>query len=364
VLTLRLALSVSHEALRREVSECLREVRAEVVADCREHSSWRGFLVRLAQTQPQLVLLDLTALPVELEDAVAGIRLAASASVAALNVTADPESVLRAVRAGANDYLFPPLGSNLRRTVERKLQEARLADGPRGCGKVMGFLSAKGGCGATTIACCVAAELGRRCASHGRRALMADFDLDAGVAAEVLKASASRSVLDAIHSLQRPEAQKWCGVASPAADGLDMLAAAPVGSPREAFDGGALREMLEFARGDYEWVVADLGRGWSAVAFDLLGMADQGFLVFTADVPALNQTRQMLELVRQHGVPEEKLRLVLNRASRAADLRVPEIERVMGAPVFAMVPEERAADLPELSGATARQLRALAERVK
>lgn len=365
MLTVRLALAITDGELQRDVAAALSDLRAQVVADSREHPTWHGFLEHLAKAQPHIVLLDITQLPVPLDDAVGSIRLAASASVAALNLIADPESILRSVRAGANEYLYPPVRFTLRKMVERKLQEVRLSGGPASRGKVLGFVSAKGGCGATTIACHIARELGRRGLARGRQTLMADLDLNAGVAGVVLEAAGTHTLLDAVQSLYRMDADSWMALVSPAGEGLDVLCAPPPCAPREAFSTDRLRELMEFARGQYEWVVADLGRGWSPVAFDMLENADEAFLVFTPDVPALNQTRQMVELLLRYGVGEEKVRLVLNQAPKEMDLTVAEIERIMGVPVFAVVREARGAGREELLvplDALGRQLYELAAR--
>ncbi len=70
---------------------------------------------------------------------------------------------------------------------------------PRAAGKAFGFISAKGGCGATTLVCHVAAELGRQ----NQKVLLADLDLDAGMVAFITKTKAVYSILDAVNNLHR-----------------------------------------------------------------------------------------------------------------------------------------------------------------
>jgi pilus assembly protein CpaE len=366
VLPVRLALAIIDDELRREVARALEELPARVVADCREFTAWRGFLEQLTNVQPHVVVLDISRLETPLDDAVGSIRLAASATVAALSHSADPESVLRAVRAGANEYLYPPVCFTLRRLLERKSQELRYTSGPRALGRVLGFLSVKGGCGATTLACRIAGELARRGATRGQRALLADFDLDAGIAGFLMKAGGNGSVMDAVQSLYRMDWQRWQTLVSPVEDGLEMLPAPRVCAPREPLTGEQLREVADFVRARYDWSVMDLGRGWSGVAFDLLRCVDEGFLVFTADLPALNHTRRLVEQLLKEGLTREKMRLVLNQAPREMCLSVPEIEAIMSLPVFAVVPESRVAGPEELlipASALGRQLYELAARV-
>lgn len=365
MLPLRLALAIIDEELRREAEAAIAESSARVVADCRRFSSWRAFLDQLVQSQPQLVLLDISSLPTTLDDAVGSLRLAASANVAALNTTADSESILKAVRAGANDYLYPPMRLTLRRLLERKSQELQHSGGTGESGRVLAFLSAKGGCGATTIACRIAGELAERGASRGRNVLVADLDLSAGVAGFLLHAGGPWDVKDAIDALPVMDPGRWRALVSPVPGGFDVLPAPRAAATLEPFTPEQLHGFITFIRGHYDFSVLDVGRGWNPVAFDVFRSSDVSFLVFTADLPALNHTRRMVEQLQRDGVPPEKMRLVLNQAPREMCLSVAEIESLMSLPIFAVVPQTHLATRDDLlipAGALGRQLYDLASK--
>ena len=84
------------------------------------------------------------------------------------------------MRAGINEYLFPPLQET---AAARRWKSAApsaagaTAAAPRAAAKRSASFRAKGGCGATTLVCHVAAELGRL----NHRVLLTDLDLDAGM---------------------------------------------------------------------------------------------------------------------------------------------------------------------------------------
>ncbi|HWQ56019.1 MAG TPA: hypothetical protein VN442_20195 [Bryobacteraceae bacterium] len=364
MLPLRLALAIIDEELRRDAEAAIAESPARVVADCRRFSSWRAFLDQLVQAQPHLVLLDISSLPTSLDDAVGSLRLAASANVAAVNTTADSESILRAVRAGANDYLYPPMRFTLRRLLERKSQELQHSGGTGECGRVLAFLSAKGGCGATTIACRIAGELAERGAPRGRNVLLADLDLNAGVAGFLLQAGGPWNVKDAIDALPVMDAGRWRALVSPVPGGFDVLPAPRAAATTlEPFTPDQVRDFVTFIRGHYDFSVLDVGRGWNPAAFDVLRSTDVAFLVFTADLPALNHTRRLLDQLQRDGVPPEKMRLVLNQAPREMCFTVGEIESLMSLPIFAVVPQTHLATRDDLlipAGALGRQLYELA----
>ena len=82
--------------------------------------------------------------------------------IVALNTGGETGPVLECFRAGVDDYLFPPLAEGLKkgdRTPGRRSAGDRTAESLRG--KLSPFFSAKGGCGATTLACHVAVALSR-----------------------------------------------------------------------------------------------------------------------------------------------------------------------------------------------------------
>lgn len=365
MLPVRLALAIINEELRAEAAAVIGQSPARVVADCSRFASWRAFLEQLARAQPQVVLLDISGLPTSLDDAVGSIRLAAPATVAALNTTADSESILRAVRAGVNDYLYPPMRFTLRKLLERKSQELLQSLGGAGGGRVLGFLSAKGGCGATTIACRIAGELAARGAARGQNALLADLDLNGGVAGLLLQAEGPWSAADAVQNILNMDAGRWRALVSAGPGGLDVLPAPRPAAIREPFPPEQLRDFIGFIRAQYDWSVLDLGRGWNPAACDAVRYADELFLVFTAELPALSHTSRLVEQLLREGVSQQKMRLVLNQAPREMYLSVQEIEAVMSLPVFAVVPQIHLTTRDDLlipAGALGRQLYELAAR--
>src|SRR5260370_27370837 len=112
----------------------------------------------------------------------------------ALNTTAESDGILASLRAGINESLYPPLQEPLKKSLERRsMERSRRREGAKGSGKSLGFMSAKGGCGATTLICHVAAELGRM----NQRILLADLDLDAGMVPFFTKTKSVYSILEA-----------------------------------------------------------------------------------------------------------------------------------------------------------------------
>ena len=148
---------------------------------------WPAFLDRLDRIRPDVILLEVTNIEARLEEIVKRFRsTSAQPAIFAIHSTAHPDAILAALRAGASEYLYPPVAEPLRAAFQRLSEQRSQArqSAARG-GKTFGFVSAKGGCGATTIACHVAEELARQ---TSRKVLLADFDLQSGMISFLMKA--------------------------------------------------------------------------------------------------------------------------------------------------------------------------------
>ena len=117
----KLLLHINDESLRREATDILRKPGNEIAFD-EDSSDWSGFVERIANAKPEVLLLDLSSVPSELNIAMRQLRHQASRiKVVALHSSADPQTILSAMRAGANEFLHPPFEDTLVPAVERLL---------------------------------------------------------------------------------------------------------------------------------------------------------------------------------------------------------------------------------------------------
>jgi pilus assembly protein CpaE len=204
-----------------------------------------------------------------------------------------------------------------------------------------GFLSVKGGCGATTLACHVAAEL----ASPEQKVLLMDLDLHGGLVGFITKAKVRYSISDALENLHRLDSDYWKWLVSKPASGFEILASPPLTLvPCQEVKAEEVRQLLGFVRPHYDWLVVDLGNGLSQLTVAALGELDQTCLVTTLEVPALFQCLEMIRALLGGGYEKHRIKLILNRAPKRLDITLSELERMLGAPIFFMLPN----DYPEL----------------
>lgn len=336
---LKIGLVIASEDLQQEVQACLKDLPVRVLLQQPGLGDTAAFMSQVDSLRLDVLLIDLTRLAEPFESVVRRVKSGSNPpQIIALNTTADPEVILGAIRAGANEFLYPPISATLGNALERlaaeraKMQAAAPA---KHRGRTIGFLSAKGGCGATTVACHVAVELQK---TTTEEVLLADLDMESGLIGFLMKTKSSYTILDAIHNVHRLDQSYWKALVSNGTPGLEVISAPTTATVREPLDGEQFRNVLQFARSVYDWIVSDFGRGLNGLTASLIEEIDELYLISTLDLPALHQTKQVVQAALDMGYSRNRLRLILNRAPRRSDFDLAQVQRVLGLPIFEMLP--------------------------
>jgi pilus assembly protein CpaE len=322
------ALLIADGRLAQTVQACLRRAHSRVVLQAGEVARWSELLLQLERAQPDVVITDFQP---RLDDAIRRIRTVLLSPVIVVHDAVDAETILAVIRSGAREYVYPPYEPGLLQALERIGRERADQEGAKGAtGQIVGILSAKGGCGATTIACHIAAEMRRL---TKKEILLADLDLSSGVVAFLMNAHSPYSILDAASNLHRLDLSYWKGLVFNGNPRLEVISAPGGAALRSSPKPESFREVLRFARAHYDWILADLGRGLSYFTMSLVEDLDHLLLVSHAEVPALYQAKNMVQALRHAGFGEERMRLLVNRAPRDSDFSIQEVERLIGLPI-------------------------------
>ena len=340
---LTIGLAIENRELWEQAQACLADLPFRIIVEHQDIGDVSNFLDRLERMRPDVVLIDISGWREPLEGLVASIRAAiGDPMIIALNNTANSESILASLRAGINEYLYPPLQETLRRSLEKRSAErSRHRDaGSKAGGKSFAFFSAKGGCGATTLVTHVAAELGRQ----NQKVLLADLDLDSGMVGFITKTKSVYSILDAVNNIHRLDIHYWKALVSNGIPGVEIVSAPLALASKQQIKDEQVRHVLAFARPHYDWTLVDLGRSLSHMAMAALEEIDEACLVTTLEVPALHQSKQIIQTLLDSGYGKNRIRLILNRAPKRLDITPGELEKMLGVPIFFMIPN----DYPEL----------------
>jgi pilus assembly protein CpaE len=331
---LTVALVIGDQKLSQEIRSSVRDMPVHVAFEAPMPRPRRELLQKLQAVGPQVILLELDA---ELEDAEAAVQdiksILPDCRVLGVGNSADPQVILGAFRVGCTDYLYPPLGRSLVTALGKISAEVSTEGKPSAPGGlIFGFLSAKGGCGATTIACHVAAEMRRISADQDKeKMLLADLDMSAGTVGFIMNAERRYHIGEAFSNTNRLDASFWGALVSNRS-GLDIVAAPQPGlKPPPA---AGITETLRFLRSQYRFVLADLGRGVNPFIETALDEIDRVYLVTTPERPALHQARQIAEYFTEKRSPRLDVRLILNRVPhKQLEPVAAECRDIVGLPV-------------------------------
>jgi len=338
---LTIGLAIENRDLWEQAQACLAELPFRIIVEHQDIGDLSNFLDRLERMRPDVVLIDISSWKEPLEGLVSSIRASTGdPMIMALNTGADSDAILASMRAGINEYLYPPLQESLRRALEkRSVERSRRRDGAsKTGGKSCGFFSAKGGCGATTLATHVAAELGRQ----NLKVLLADLDLDSGMVGFITKTKSVYSILDAINNLHRLDLHYWKALVSNGIPGVDIVLSPLAMATKQQIKDDQIRHVLAFARPHYDFTIVDLGRSLSRMALAALDEIDDACLVTTLEVPALHQSKQIVQTLLDSGYGKNRIKLILNRSPKRLDITPGELEKMLGLPIFCMIPNDYA----------------------
>lgn len=329
-------LALEDEYLRQDITSILS--RSESSYSEQDPSNWQQVLDSLHTDRPDILLVELNAIRSDITAALRAVKKsAAQTKIVALHPTDDSQMILTAIRAGASEFVHPPYDQTFAPAMERVMETRESDTGRERRGKVIGFLSAKGGCGSTTLACHVAVDLKRQ---TGQRTLLADLDFTSGMVGFVMKVASTYSVLDAVTNLSRLDESLWKALVVEWKPGLDVIPGPESFSHESVPSRDDLRQVIRFMRSQHDWVVLDLGRSLNEVAASIYSELDELLLVSVLEVSALHGLKSIAQKLRDRGEDLSKLEVILNRTPKMMDITQQELQKVLGRPLYAMLPND------------------------
>jgi pilus assembly protein CpaE len=206
-------------------------------------------------------------------------------------------------------------------------------DAPQG--QVLAFVGAKGGVGTTTLAVNVAAALAAR---RPGQVLLADLHVAAhGDTALLMGVEPRFSVADALDNAYRLDAAYLKSLVMPSKSGCDVLAS-PEQPALRAPEGSQVTALIERLSAHYACVVLDVPRA-DVGLLDSLGNVTAMALVLNQELPTIRRAAQIAGRLRQR-YGQDRVAAVVSRYDARADIGQDDIERVVGLPVWGLLPSD------------------------
>ena len=224
------------------------------------------------------------------------------------SVEGGPKPLPRPVHEDAFEFLSPPSdpsvlpGNGLRNSA----LPADLSPASKG-GKLLVFLSAKGGTGVTTLACNFAVSLVR---GSGKKTLLIDLNLPLGDAAISLGIQAQYSIASAFQNSIRLDASFLSTLLVKHVSGLFVLAA-PSELARTYVSAEAIDKLLMIARQEFDYVVVDAGSKLDVKYTLSFDESTTIYLVTQIGIPELRNSNRLIAQFPRSGGPT--VEVVINR---------------------------------------------------
>lgn len=261
------------------------------------------------------------------------------AAIFVVSAEKGPERIVQVMKAGAKEYLVLPVREKI---LARAVEEVRhtLADAGRiNLASVYSFISSKGGLGATVLAVNMAAAL-----AEGKKAgsvALCDTSFQSGDSSVLLDIVPPTSILDLCKHFHRLDVALLQGVMVKHSSGIEVLAAP-----------SHLEEMDEVSPEKYEKILDILRKRYSQIVIDCPSMhvdditvqsfnvSEKIFISIDLSIPAIRNAVRLAAVMRQFGVPDEKIFFVVNRFSKNNALSLAEAEKNLGKRIYWLFPND------------------------
>ena len=267
--------------------------------------------------QPKLIVIEIdrdvaevAGLSKELHEMMPGAAIAGAYRLDDLERgRSESATIIELVRAHVRDFLRRPLSATELRAVLNRLFSQTSLVAPVDRGRVVSFLSNKGGVGKSTLSVNVACGLALR---HPDDVLLIDTSLQAGTCAVMLDLKPTTSLVDAIRERDRLDTTLLRNLTLKHASGLRLLAA-----PADALEGAevddeAIARILHLARRAFKYVIVDTFPILDSVAMTILDLTDIAFVIMSGTAPSVAGIARLLPVLEGLGFPPARQRLVLN----------------------------------------------------
>ena len=271
-----------------------------------------------ANPTPNLIIVETALSPDEIPTALE--RLAevcdASTRVIVLGHVNDVQLYRELIRSGISEYIVLPASAQ---QIVGAITELFASENAAPIGRTVGFVSAKGGAGASTLAHNVAWAI-----ATGLRqdSLILDMDLAFGTAGLNFNQDPPHGLADAVLGNQKVDQTMLDRLMSKAANHISLLTA-PVTLDRTFdFEEREFEQVIEMSQNTMPVVVLDIPHAWTAWVRHTLATVDEVVIVAEPDLANLRNAKNLADTIKALRPTENAPSLVLNKVAMP---RRPEI---------------------------------------
>jgi pilus assembly protein CpaE len=306
-----------------------------------ECSRYEFFADVIAQTHPDIGLVALDQNPEKALELI--VRLSESSpecNVLVVSSSTDGNLILRAMRAGAKEFLTQPVRIDDLMGAMSRLNERRFGKGKsksRGS-NVIAVCGATGGVGTTSIAVNLGCALAR---DADNSVALVDLDMCLGDADVFLDTIPDYTLVDVAQNVTRLDFTLLKRSLTKHSSGLFLLPRPVQMEDITLITAEDLQRVLGLLKATFTHLVLDLSKSYSEIDLLALKSANHILLVTQMDLPCLrNVVRLLMSLGQMEGVGE-KIRIVVNRVGLDdGQISLKKAQDTIGREIFWQLPND------------------------
>jgi pilus assembly protein CpaE len=324
---LTVLISSTDADFRAHLTKCLRASGTSVALVDERHA---------AANPPSLTVVDIRH-GAKTVDAIERLRASwPTAMIFAIASSAQPEQILQAMRAGANEYLAWPLDETFNAAIRKAAERSKPKDGSR-TSSVFSFFGVKGGAGTTTIAVNSAIEIAR---ISKKPTIIIDLHQFIGEVALFLGVRPRFTLVDALDNLHRIDSEFLRELVVKHKTGLDILAGGEQADRPGPQDAANFEQLLQTLSRSYDYIIIDAGLVTDPCADVAVFAADSIYLVANPDIASVRNAHRVVDRLGQLGAGRDRLCVLLNRMSDHHEIGPKQIESTLGVSLYSVFPSD------------------------
>ncbi len=319
-------------ANRQELAAFLSQFGVSIVAQAAGVEGLAGVLDRA--DAPQLVIVDLDPNATEnLKKLGQMPRQFPAVSFFVMSKVMEASLLMEAMHQGVKEFIPLPI-------VEQKFQAAiESVAQVHGMGKraqVISFVPTIGGCGATTMACNVAAALAKTA-----KTVILDMDLMRGGVANYFDIRPRYTIADVMESAEKLDKQFLDNALAVHSCGLSVLARPELPEDTLRVNQPGLHRLLGVLSRVFDYVVIDSMMSIAPLYNTALQASDTSVIVMQFNVPSAKNAERFVGSLRRMGLESNKIKLLANRVvKKGLDIEPAVVERALGLSIAWEVPND------------------------
>lgn len=258
---------------------------------------------------PNLIMVETTLPPSEIPAALS--RLAevcdASTRLILLGHVNDVMLYRELIRGGVSEYIVLPASAQ---SIVTAITDLFASEGAAPIGRTVGFVSAKGGAGSSTVAHNVAWAISQ---SLRQDALILDMDLAFGTAGLNFNQDPPHGLADALNVNQKIDQTMLDRLMSKAANHINLLTAPVTLDRTYDFEERDFEQIVELSQTAIPVVVLDIPHAWNSWIRHTLATIDEVVIVAEPDLANLRNAKNLADTIKALRPAETAPNLIINK---------------------------------------------------